>query len=344
MDYYLKLLMITKLPIEEALQLNDSLWIDARSPKEYQEDHIKDAINLPLLNNEERHEIGLIYKQISREQAIEKGLGFYSQKIPTIITTVKDHWEKNIVIYCARGGMRSGIIASLLDSIGMKVFQVQGGYKLFRNYLVQELYDFKIKPKIVVLWGLTCTGKTDLLKLLPNSLDLEGLAQHRGSLMGALGKNPHSQKKFENLLLDRLRKLNKEKVIFVEGESRRIGDVIIPPSLWKAISNGINIHVSRNTELRIKCMVDEYFPAMNVEKIKTIIPQFRDVISNNKKQEIVDHITNNNHTAAARMILEDYYDPLYAHTLNKLNYTTEINTDHLNQAQEQLQTFVKTLV
>ena len=102
------------------------------------------------------------------------------------------------------------------------------------------------------------------------------------------------------------------------------------------MNNGINVDVKRSMEKRIQTMVDEYFPEMNVEEIKKIVPKFRDVISNKKKQEIIEHIDNKNHTEAARMILEDYYDPLYEHTLNKLNYSFEINSDDVDEAIKEL--------
>src|SRR3990167_3115854 len=169
--------MVQKIAIAEALVLPKALFIDARTPKEYAEDHILGAVNVPLLDDQERHEIGIIYKQYSREKAIEKGMELFPAKIPSIYNAVKDHQEKTIVVYCARGGMRSGIIASLLESIGFKVLQIEGGYKSFRHYIVDQLYHFPLKTKIICLYGLTCSGKTTLLKQLPNSLDLEELAQ-----------------------------------------------------------------------------------------------------------------------------------------------------------------------
>ena len=120
--------MVQKINIAKALEMENILFIDARTPKEYDEDHILSAINVPLLDNQERHEIGVIYKQYSREKAIERGMELFPAKIPSIYNAVKDHRKKTIIVYCARGGMRSGIIASLLESIGFKVLQVEGGY------------------------------------------------------------------------------------------------------------------------------------------------------------------------------------------------------------------------
>ena len=284
--------MVTKISVAEAFKLGNAVFIDTRSPAEYENDHIIGAISLPTLDDKERHEVGLMYKQISQELAIEKGLGFYSEKIPNIIKTIKPYKNKTLVVYCARGGMRSGIIASLLESIGMKVYQIEGGYKLFRNYLLDQLNNFKIKPKVFVLHGLTCTGKTELLDQLDNVIDLEGLAQHRGSLYGAIGLIPNSQKKFENLLLAKLEELNDRDYILVEGESRRIGNCIMPECLWQAMEKGTNVLIKRSVPLRVKAMVKEYFlnPKI-VEQIKEISKGLRRTISNKNKE---DDITLNN--------------------------------------------------
>ncbi|MBU0470345.1 MAG: tRNA 2-selenouridine(34) synthase MnmH [Nanoarchaeota archaeon] len=333
--------MVEQITIKEAFKLKEVLFIDARTPKEFEEDHILEAVNVPLLSDEERHEIGIIYKQKSREEAIEKGLQYFPSKIPSIYNAVKEHKDKTIIVYCARGGMRSKIIASLLESLGYKVLQLEGGYKLFRHYILEELNNFKLKPKIVCLYGLTCTGKTDLLKKLPSALDLEELAQHRGSLFGAVGLKPRSQKKFENLLLKRLKELNSEKVIFTEGESRKIGNVEIPPFLFKAMKKGRNILITRSLEKRIAEAVREYFATPEMaEEIKKITPTLRDIISKKKKEEIVRLIEEKKFEDATKILLEEYYDLLYVHTLNKQNFSFEVNNDDLEKAAKEIVTII----
>ncbi|MBU0457167.1 MAG: tRNA 2-selenouridine(34) synthase MnmH [Nanoarchaeota archaeon] len=329
--------MITKISIEEAFKLKSAVFIDARTPKEFSEDHIIGAINIPLLSDEERHEIGIIYKQQSREKAIEKGMEIFPSKIPNIYNTVKDHKDKTIIVYCARGGMRSGIISSLLLSIGFKVLQLEGGYKSFRNYLLERLNNYKLKPKLFLLWGLTCSGKTQLLSKFSNSLDLEGLAQHRGSLYGAIGLKPNSQKKFENLLLQRLDELNENKFIFVEGESRKIGDVQIPSFFWKAMMKGTNILVKKDLDLRAKLAVDEYFTTKeSFMEIKKVTDKLWKVIGKNKKQEVLDLLGKKKHLEAVKILLEYYYDPLYSHTLKNIKFTFEINNNDTEKAVEVL--------
>ena len=334
--------MVTKVSVAEAFKLEDAIFIDTRSPAEYEDDHILGAISLPILDNQERHEVGLMYKQISQELAIEKGLGFYSKKIPNIVKTVMPYKNKTLIIYCARGGMRSGIIASLLESIGMKVYQVEGGYKLFRNYLLEQLNNLKIKPKVYVVHGLTCTGKTDLLKKFDNFLDLEGLAQHRGSLYGAIGLKPNSQKKFENLLLARLRELNDKNSILIEGESRRIGDCIMPEPLWQAMESGENIMVERSVPLRCSAMVKEYFLNPKIaEEIKEISKGLRRVISKKNKEEMIQLMEQKEYEKAAEILLVKYYDPLYEHSLNKMKFSFTINNDDLDEAIKVLKGYIR---
>jgi len=329
--------MVKKIAIAEALSLPNALFIDARTPKEYEEDHIIGAVNVPLLSDEERQEIGIIYKQYSREKAIERGMELFPTKIPSIYHAVKDHQEKIIIVYCARGGMRSNIIASLLESIGFKVLQVEGGYKSFRHYITEQLSAFQLKPKIICLYGLTCSGKTKLLEQLPNALNLEELAQHRGSLYGGVGLKPNRQKRFENLLLQKLRELNHCDYIFVEGESRKIGDAEIPPFLFKAMKKGLNILIKKYFELRVEDCVQEYFSSpKKVQQIKEITPQLRDVISNKRKQEIIALLDAGRYEEVARILLKEYYDVLYTNTLKQVKFDTEISNNKLEEAIKKL--------
>ena len=325
--------MVRKITVAEALTLSNTLLLDARTPKEYAEDHILGAVSVPLLDDQERHEIGIIFKQYSREKAIERGMELFPAKIPSIYNAVKDHRKKTIIVYCARGGMRSGIIASLLESIGFKVLQVEGGYKSFRHYITKLLYHFQLKPKIICLYGLTCSGKTKLLEQLPNSLNLEELAQHRGSLYGGVGLKPNRQKRFENLLLQRLRELNHEEHIYVEGESRKIGDTEIPPFLFKAMKQGTNVLVKKDFELRVKECVQEYFSSPEkIQQIRDITPLLRDIISNKRKQEIITFIDTGKYEEVARILLKEYYDVLYAHTLKSVQFDFEASNNDLQTA------------
>ncbi|MBI2103164.1 tRNA 2-selenouridine(34) synthase MnmH [Candidatus Woesearchaeota archaeon] len=329
--------MVTKVAIEQALSEKDIILLDTRTPKEFQEDHLPNAINLPLLSNEERAVVGTVYKQVSQEKAIEQGIEFFSQKMPEFMKEAAKYKGKKIIVYCWRGGMRSRTVVSLLESFGYHVRQLDGGYKKYREYVRERLYHYSLRPKCVLLWGLTCTGKTQLLQKFQNSLDLEGLAQHRGSLYGAIGLQPRSQKMFENLMLQRLEQLNSEKFMLVEGESRRIGDVIIPNVLWKAMMNGIHVRVTRSLERRAEEAAREYIASpKDVEKIKEITLSLSRVISNKHKQEIVALLDQKKYIEAIKILLEQYYDPLYSNTLKHFQFVFEINNDRLAIAVREL--------
>lgn len=335
-------IMPPQITINNALQLEDGLFVDVRAPIEFEKDHILEAVNVPILDNMERHVVGKIYKQVCQKTAIEKGMKYYEKKIPQMAEFIKQFKDKTLVVYCWRGGMRSQIVASLFESLGYTVFQLKEGYKSYRKFILDKLTNFKLKPQVIVLHGLSCTGKTALLHKLPNSVDLEGLAQHRGSLYGAIGLKPHTQKMFDNLLLKRLDELNEQKFLFVEGESRRIGDLMLPEVLWKAMSKGTNVSITRDLDVRIKEMVSEYFlnPKI-VEEIKEISQRLWKVISKKKKQEMLDCIEQGKFAEAARILLVNYYDPLYEHTLNKMDYALEVNCNDVDKAVEELKKFVE---
>jgi len=328
--------MFQTIPIEEALK-QQAIFIDTRTPKEFEEDHLPSAINLPILSNDERAIVGTIYKQVSQEDAINKGVEFFAQKMPDYIKEVSQYKKKPIILYCWRGGMRSKTITSLLDSLGYNVKQLIGGYKSYRAYVKQQLDNYQLTPKICVLWGLTCTGKTALLQKLPNVIDLEGFAQHRGSLYGALGLTPNSQKRFDSLFLEEINKLNQEPYIIVEGESRKIGDVQIPEFFYKAMLKGTHLHITRNLDLRAKEAVKEYLTSEEIlTKFKTITQNLDRLLSNKRKQEILQFIENQQYEDAVKILLTDYYDPLYNHTLKKMNFSYEVNNDEEEKAVEEI--------
>jgi tRNA 2-selenouridine synthase len=322
--------------VTEAI-IKGAIFIDTRTSKEFSEDHLPGAINLPILSNEERHVVGITYKQVSKDKAIEKGIEYFSKKLPKFMQEINKYKDKQIIFYCWRGGMRSKAVVSLLDSLNYNVLQLEGGYKAYRTFVREELTNYKFKPKLIVLWGLTCTGKTELLNKLLNSIDLEGLAQHRGSLYGAIGLQPNSQKRFENLLLQKLNQLNNEKVVFIEGESKKIGDVQIPPFLYKMILHGTHVLVTKSLDKRAEFAVTEYFSNQNsIKQIKEVTKSLFKVISKKRQSEVIDFLEKKKFQAAAKILLEYYYDPLYNHTLKQRNFSHQINNDNIDEAVSKL--------
>ena len=333
--------MFPTITVEQALQRENTIFIDTRTPKEFQNDHLPNAINNPILDNDERAIVGTLYKQVSRDKAVEQGLEFFSAKLPKFMNLINQYNTKPIIIYCWRGGMRSRAIVALLHSLGYNVTQLEGGYKSYRTYVRVQLEQFRLKPKLIVLWGLTCTGKTALLHHFPNSLNLEYLAQHRGSLYGAVGLTPNSQKHFENNLLQELTRLNHEEYILIEGESRKIGDVHIPDFLYKAMKQGIHILITRSLEKRAEHAISEYFTsAQDIEEIKTITKSLFKVISKENQQKVLTLLDEQKLVEAVKILLEYYYDLLYNHTLKDISFSRSISNDHEQQAVKELKTII----
>ena len=252
--------------IEKALELKDAIFVDVRSPLEYAEDKIKNAINIPLLDDEERQIVGTLYKQEGKNIAIEKGLQFTGGKLTDFYTQYSNIQKKykNIIIYCARGGMRSESIAKFISSLGIEVYKLEGGYKSYRNYVLDFFNNAKEKFQFIVLHGLTGVGKTDILKTLMdkniNSIDLEEYAKNSGSVFGHVYfvENPPSQKYFETLIFNYMYEL-KSGYIFVESESKRIGAVFVPEFLYeKIIGESHRVLITSTIDSRVNRLVQQY--------------------------------------------------------------------------------------
>ena len=251
--------------------LRSSITIDVRSPAEFEHAHIPHALNLPLFDNEQRAMIGTTYKKQSREAAIKVGLPLFGAKMLPMIETVeawiKDRQKENdltkptIYVHCWRGGMRSAAVAWLLDLYGYKVIQLTGGYKAYRNWVLAQ---FTIPYSLKVLGGYTGSGKTEILHALQEKnyavIDLEGLAHHKGSAYGAIGQLPQpSQEMFENLLAEKLLEVNKkQKSIWIEDESQRIGTVLIPTPLFHLMRNSTCYFMTIPFEQRLNFIVEGY--------------------------------------------------------------------------------------
>ena len=251
--------------------LRSSIIIDVRSPAEFEHAHIPHALNIPLFDNEQRALIGTTYKKQSREAAIKAGLPLFGTKMLPMIETVeawiKDRQKENdvtkptIYVHCWRGGMRSAAVAWLLDLYGYKVIQLTGGYKAYRNWVLAQ---FTLAYSLKVLGGYTGSGKTEILHALQEKnysvIDLEGLAHHKGSAYGAIGQLPQpSQEMFENILAEKLLEVNKkQKSIWIEDESQRIGTVLIPTPLFHLMRNSTCYFMTIPFEQRLNFIVEGY--------------------------------------------------------------------------------------
>jgi len=240
--------------------------IDARSPAEFAEDHLPGAVNWPVLDNDERREVGTEYVQVSAFDARRSGAAIVAKRIGELLQMhVQDKprdWQP--LVYCWRGGTRSGALAWFLDQIGFRTTLVQGGYKAFRVQVREQLATLPLRLDYVVVAGRTGSGKTRLLQALAEAgtqvLDLEGLARHRGSVLGGLPHEPQpTQKAFETQLWHTLSAFDPARPVFVESESRKIGQLQVPTALLERMrADSRVVMVTMPDEARIQLLVEEY--------------------------------------------------------------------------------------
>jgi tRNA 2-selenouridine synthase len=258
---------LTLLPATDALRQLDSfdLIIDARSEGEYDEDHLPGAVNWPTLNDEERKAVGTTYKQVNAFEAKKCGAALAARNISNhierdVIDKPKD-WKP--LVYCWRGGKRSGSLALVLDQIGFRVTLVEGGYKAFRAAVVEDiphlapLFDWR------VICGTTGSGKTRLLQALRAAgaqvLDLEALANHRSSVLGAIpGLTQPTQKHFDTRIWHALRQLDPTRPVFVESESKKVGNVAVPTALIDAMRAGACLNLVLPDAERVALLMEDY--------------------------------------------------------------------------------------
>ena len=237
--------------------------IDVRAPAEFAEDHLPGAINLPVLSDAERAHVGTIYKQVSPFSARKLGAALVAanaaRHLQTDLADKPGGWRP--LVYCWRGGQRSGSFASILSQIGWRVDTISGGYKSWRHLVSQALCAAPFPACMIVLDGNTGTAKTEVLNLLPargvQILDLEGLANHRGSLFGAMGPQP-SQKMFERDLAMAIAALDPARPVVVEAESSKVGNCRLPPEVWKAMGVARRLAIAAPVDARAKYLTRAY--------------------------------------------------------------------------------------
>lgn len=305
------------LSVENFIERSASLpIIDVRSPAEYEHAHIPGAFNLPLFDNDERAEVGTIYKQRGRVPAVQKGLEFVGPKLKAFTKYAQKLDSPELLVHCWRGGMRSSAMAWLLETIDLKCYLLEGGYKAYRNFVLNQ---FDNQYKIVLLGGPTGSGKTEILKGLHNQgeqvVDLESIANHKGSAFGSLGQNPQpSTEQFENNLAQKLLLLDKEKVVWMEDESRNIGRIPIPSQLWEQMRKSPLIMVDTSRDIRLERIMRDYalFPK---EEISASIAKLEKRLGFDKCKFALEMSSKGDMAGAAGICL-DYYDKAYLYQLH----------------------------
>jgi len=304
------------------------LLIDVRSPDEYYKGHMPNSINLPIFNNEERSIIGKKYKLFGREIAVREGFKIIENRIDKLIQKfilIKDEFltstrselsnEMNIKIYCARGGMRSQSMLWLLEKFKYPCITLNGGYKTYRNWV---LNCFKDKKKLIVIGGKTGTRKTKILIKLKSLdyqiLDFESLANHRGSSFGGLGMiEQPTNEQYENLISEDLNKCNNLEFIFVEAESPNIGKNRIPHELYKQMKNSQRIEIIRDEKTRIDELVNTY-SKYEKNDLKESVLRISKRLGPQRTKSAIDSIDNEDWENVCKSVL-DYYDRCYEHEL-----------------------------
>jgi tRNA 2-selenouridine synthase len=299
------------------------LVIDVRSPAEFALDHIPGAVNYPVLNNEERAQIGTLYKQVSPFAAKKLGAALVSRNIANHL---ESHFldfprEWRPLIYCWRGGERSGAFTHILNRIGWKAMQLEGGYQGFRRTVIDGLERSANQFSFQVICGMTGSGKTRVLQeigaLGAQILDLEGLAVHRGSV---LGNEPNidqpSQKGFETALWDALRKLDPSKPVFVESESKKVGGLHVPDALMEKIRNGSCVELRSSTATRVSWLIREYHHFLtdtnNFKQKLGLLTAHYGKVQIAKWSEAIDA---GNFPELVEELLVKHYDPSYSSSI-----------------------------
>lgn len=362
---------VEKIHIDQFLELAKlHPVVDVRSPGEFNHAHIPGAFSLPLFSDEERKIVGTAYKQESRKKAIKIGLDFFGVKMKKMVEEVEslvasqesgvDNERPNkdsrlVLVHCWRGGMRSEAVAWLLDLYGFKVYTLAGGYKKFRNYVLET---FKLPFQFNILGGYTGSGKTELLNTLQEKgekiVDLEGIANHKGSAFGRIGLPPQpGQEMFENLLSCELRAVSCEQNtgsskapfrglggIWLEDESQRIGQVNIPPELWNSMRKSSLFFLDIPFEERLKHIVEEY-GSLNLEEVIAAIERISKKLGHlNAKKSIL--LLKEGKIAESFDILLKYYDKHYFKSLhnregiNTLLHTVDCKSVILENAKQLL--------
>ena len=307
-----------------------------RSENEFADDHIPSSINLPVLNNKERIIIGTQYKENSFE-ARKQGAALINNNISKIIK--KNLFEKKdkVLIYCWRGGLRSLSLYLVLKQIGFDVEILEDGYKSYRRHVVQFFEDEIEQFNFNQIKGVTGVGKTLFLKNLEKStqvLDLEGIANHKGSILGDIPKfKQPNQKMFETKLFEKLESLNRKKKIWVEAESIKIGKLNIPSRLWKKMDEGISVKLKSTVDERVKFILKDYkYFTKEPELMSNAMLVLKKIIRKDDYRVIEENLKNGDYMSFVKSLINHHYDKAYKKTRSEMDDQNDnvIEIDKIN--------------
>ena len=293
--------------------------IDVRAPSEFADDHIVGSINCPVLTNNEREEVGFLYKNVSGFKARVLGASMTARNIAGHIERqfyqFGGDWRP--LIYCWRGGQRSRAMSLVLQEVGWRVAILDGGHKKYREDVIRMIPALAKSLRIVLISGQTGSAKTRLLNEISllggQVLDLERLANHRGSLIGAFPGNPQpSQKFFESLVVDKLMQYSKNKLVFVESESSKVGQLHIPAGLWSAMSEARCVELKISARSRAKFLIRDYHDLReDKNRLRQFFSQVKPRVSSKVFRDWLCFLERESWDELALSIIENYYDPAY---------------------------------
>jgi tRNA 2-selenouridine synthase len=318
--------------------------LDVRSPSEFAEDHIPGAINCPVLDDKERERVGTLYKQVGSFEAKKIGAALVAinigRHIETLFQDKPRDWKP--LVYCWRGGNRSGSMAHVLARIGWPAVQLDGGYKEYRRHVAATLTELPSRFRFRVVCGTTGSGKSRLLQTLSTIgaqvLDLEQLAAHRGSVLGSLPSAPQpSQKSFESAIWDALRRFDPERTVFVESESKKVGNLRVPDTLMESMRSAQCISLSLAHAQRVQLLMQDYThfvqtPVLLNTQLERLIPlhgkekikRWQAMALDGRIETVVDEL------------LVQHYDPAYLRSIDRnfthFDHALQVSLDDISDA------------
>lgn len=307
------------LPVHDFISLSGQ-WpvVDVRSPSEFSQGHVPCAVNIPLFDDRERAEIGTLYCRKGRDHAILRGLDIILPKTNRLLNSLKKRITGDrVLVYCWRGGMRSSNMAMLFETAGYGVRLLQGGYKAYRSWLRQEL---ERERPVIILGGFTGSGKTEILSLLRRQgeqvIDLEGLASHKGSAFGGIGlPGQPTNEQFENTLFHQWAGMDPSRFIWLEDESRMIGNVTLPDPLVRKLQHCPLIIIEVSLEIRVQRLVKEY-AGFDDTLLSEAILKIEERLGTQRAREALTAIREKRFPAVAENVLQ-FYDKAYSHAINR---------------------------